>query len=310
MAQVNCFSFSPYGGIEEGIAIKEGVIGPSGKIIPNHVSVGGLFVQLNKFMPPETRQIHNVKRVWAAFVKEVITPQAEFDTLASAGEKGIVVHISTLVDNHHVREKQVVNDLNAWVGVVADSYVTTVVYNRGEGLFLLTENGQEVDVHLSSGEVVRLVRENGKIVRVHLDWIQMAKLRVEQLDGQLMFQTDDEEGVRRTHGILAGAVRFVRHTAKIREVREVFSSFLADNVERMTDKMRSEVRVLLAGLGDRHAGMFVSSENVISLDTRPQKASKTPARLEAERKRLQRIKNDRDARERMRGPSNGGGKKK
>ena len=300
MAQINCFSFDPFGGVTVGLPVVVGMptTRNDGSVFPPHVRCGGAFIGLDRNKAP-TICAGRVVYAQVRTVHPSDPTRATFETLASEGEDGVLLLASHKSANRRVKSKRSVVD--GWAGITADGGVQTLRAGDGNGLFLLTEEDQEVDIFVDNGAVFRLRRENNTIISVPLSHAEMADARVGQLQVQVNQLTTSDEDVRRLHGVLWGTERLLRFTAKDSKVRNVFSDFLTENVEKMTPRLRESIRSILFTVGDLEAAShFIerSAGNVISLDERRAealgKAESRTKKAEADARRALRRQRDRD----------------
>lgn len=296
-AAMNCFSFDPYRGVAEGIVVTENMLNPrnDGSVYPPHIRCDG-FINLDRVKAPTTKTVGEQRLLTQACLRQIDPTNGgkSFNMFSSIGRTGILLLINLLATSHRVKEK--VSGLRAWEGIEADNDIEKLLVSPSGALLFLTEDGQEVDVYLHNGSVFRLRREKDSVVNIPLTWTDMAKMRVEQFRTQIATLGDDEDDVRRLHGVLGGAIRLVRFCGKEQGPREVVSEFLAENVGNMTDRIRTEVRALLLLANDKYAGIFITGHNIVSLDDRRRNSGDAGRKLaEAKKKKAERQQRDRDA---------------
>ncbi len=304
---VNCFYFDPYTGVIDGLPVAENMpdLHRPGRMYPPSVQCEGEFIRLDTAKVPDIQVVGGMKRVMNASLRTVYPTHGgrEFDVLSSDGVSGTFLLVSTRVSDRRVKEKS--SWLNAWEGIISDSDVEVVLKSPQSALFRLTEEGQEVEVFQHNGLVHQLWFEGGRIFSVPLSRAEIVESRTWQFDSQIGQLTDSEHDTRRLQGILWGAARLLRFSAKDAAVRPELVNFLVKYVDQMAERLREEVRSILLQAGDRSAGNFVYGENIVSLEERRDGEARRK-RAETDRKKQERQERDRAERLSMRGTTGGG----
>lgn len=213
----NLFTFNPFSGVMTGIHIIEDAMGPRGQQLPPHVMVGntGGFVQLEKSWrhPPLARG----GRLMDASLIQIDTHHSSFEVLGPRNPHSskLICFVDTTPPNG-VKLRVDPDRVKAWAQLVATDGVRVVTSDKFVGCYLIefAESGDEIDLWFQNGHIARLVRQGDGIVSVPLSPEHIVKERVEQLQEQLHnLDLNDEQGMRRCHGILAGAFVFCRCSA-------------------------------------------------------------------------------------------------
>lgn len=310
MAHNNTYHFNPVRGLVAGLPVSEGV--PTGRnngaVHPPHVKCGTAYIVVDNVKAPLVQAVDGVKRVMLASVRKIFpaSGRSEFKALSrhENSDNIVLVHLQNF--DFHVKDK--FSWVEAWSGIKADGDVDFVISDSGGAILLFSQDNQEVDIYLHNGAVYRLRQEHGSIVVVPLSRKDMAELRVAQFAEQLEGLKDDD---RRKEGILWGASRLLKASIFDSEVREVLADFFVGNRSKMSDKLCQEIRSLLLQVNHLSAGNFVAGygDNVIQLRSVPS-ADSQKRLADVKRKKLLRQERDRQARNDMRGSSNGGGQSK
>jgi hypothetical protein len=305
----NMFTYNPYTGLKAGVQLVIGQPIPnnSGKIAPPHLRCGDGFIAVNtRWSNPA---IENGRLMAALLTK--IEPYGKkpfniFDQ-PTAGEKDTFILLDPSVPKG-MKPRFDANTINAWSGIMGESIQVLMVDPMTGQAFVRCMGFADVEFYLPDGVVHKLYIESGKVEIAKLLPKEMAQLRVEQYESQIeQLDSDNEQHMRKYHGILAGALRLVR-AVKDADAREVMVDFLVDHQAHMTTALRADVRNALLAVRHPASSNFLEGydgANVVILPNQQVAASRT----ERYRRRAARAEADRALRAEMRGGSNGGTKK-
>lgn len=317
----NLFHFDPFGGLVEGIPVTENLptLKNDGSVYPPHIRCGESFIGVDRVSPPVSVRHGDALHVTRGFIRRIdpVNGGRSFDVISSHGRASVLLQVNLRTpSSFRVRDKA---HLRAWEGVTqCDGVETILPLDVGCGLFLLNDQGQEVDVFVHNGFVFRLRLEKSAIVNVPLSQVDMARMRISQYESQIEeICLSSNQGVPRLHGILGSAIRLLRLSANNAEVRSYFVNFLADHLGQLIESMRREIRSILLQANDKFAGTFAEGADIISLADRQaykligQKlVEAVQKRKDVERKKVERIARNQAERLVMRGDSSVGRQKR
>lgn len=315
---VNCHSFDPVKGLQNGIELMLNMPKKPGssEVYRPHVRCGGSFIATDNVFALDTSTKDGRCVVLKACLRTV-TPNNGGDSFALLSSQHDTldqfVRISTsLLSDTRVKQKFSPEHIRAWEGVIADQSVSKVlVDDSGVCLLKFTHDGQEALVYARTGAVYAIVRDHGVVKTKALSPTEMAKARVDQLESQLSVLEDTAENLRFKHGILGGAIRLLYLTRNDSSSREVLTNFLRRNIDFMLGKMKEDVRLFLLSCNDSSSVFFGEYGTDLTDLSAKLKVTrqKGPPASEIKRKR-DRAENDRKFRMESRGGSSGGKLKK
>lgn len=188
-----------------------------------------------------------------------------------------------------VKSRIDMNQLNTHTGLDGEGF-EVILADRITGAALVRcVEGATVDIFLPDGRVELIGISDGEPRHIRQTQKQMAALRVTQLTAQLERSVDN---VKWQHGIIGSAIRLLK-TAHDDGAIDELVSFLADNVAKLTDRMRRDVRERLLEIRHPLAGTFLDgfeSNNVVRIQS-PEAAAK---RAQSEKRRRERSERDRE----------------
>lgn len=303
----NCFSlsFSLNGAayLEEGFYLSLNVPkhhGPYGDTHSPHLKVGHGFCRQNTraslgCLYRETERGGHVRRAEIAEVNPIEGAPFKVLNRPSGLRPNFLLHVRFGLNGGNIKLKNRVRELDIWKGVTGTAEVIQV--SAGEALVQFRE-GTKLYVMYPDGSVRLVACERGVLTLIPLTKIEMVEARVNSAVEELG-QCD----IRRRDGILWGMIKLLELTRVHVDAREVIVDFLL--TQELSDSMREQIRVRLDRFRDERAPEFSNMMNLMVGRTErvgmPDERRKDRARRAAE---------DRALREKMRGLSGGGGKRK
>lgn len=312
----NLYTFNPFTGVNAGIQLTSGALGPRGQTLPDHLMVGNSgFVQIEKnwHHPPYAR---GNRLFEGSLVTISAASGAEFEVLAPRNQYSRKLYCfvdPTVPTGSKLRANP--EQVNAWVQQMATDGVRIPMCDKFSGAYLVefADDGNEIDIWFQNGHIVRLLRQGDEIVSAPMSATEIAKERVYQLEEQIeALDLSDDAGMRRCHGIIGAATRLLSVT-RDRSAQDVYVDFLTDQLKHMTDRLRLEVRQVILRLNHPFAGNFANgwAGNVVAMPKRDEESQAgAKKRAEAKARKAQRAEEDRALRQKMRGDSGHSSKRK
>lgn len=306
MAQL--FSFNSFSGLTPGIRPSpESYNMQRQRMESAKIVCGDLCLRLDQRYPPELK-------AGVAYEGDVhtITPRhpgaRSFKVLGKpeVNSTRLYVLIDPIAKPKGVKEVKVTGDMvNAFVMVKKTDGVEVIMHDRltGAALIEFQLDGSSAFVWSPDGMIYQICREGITLVHRSLTPAEIAGHRVEQLTSQIdTLDLKDESAMRRYHGIIAGAIRLLRHTRDV-DARDVLVDFLVEQIgPNLTDSLRNDIRCLLLYYDHPKANFFLRGAGIVILE----ETKSSSARRKLTPKKKERSLRDQETRLRMRGGSGGG----